>query len=287
MALTMDQVPALLAPDQPEHWSRVPPNFQDSGWGRNYLKQSAKAAIRGGGVTIAYGPGGCGAAYIPPGTESGLGYSVRTGEAVLAALVQSGQTTPGAREYLSEREELVKLSSGVVPPIYGRVGGGMGAPPSEYGQPGCMGWSPETGCIRGPFVPLTALDRDGPVTTRLGRVLRNYNARAVSRRGGILPAYATRTGGIPLPNPIRYDPMGYAYALGPEPRYAAVSPGLGQQSETPEVRSLPWEIDQGPGPEQLAAQQSKVRWERASMVVGLLGGTLGILLSWRALKGKS
>lgn len=133
-----------------------------------------------------------------------------------------------------------------------------------------------------PPLPLQDLDRDQVEAERLERVLRNYNARAVSRRGGILPAYATQTGDVLLPSPVRYDPMGYAYALSPEPAYAT----LGQATETPELRALPWEIGQEPSAETLRKRRSEERWQKASTLIGVIGGALGILLSYRALRGR-
>jgi hypothetical protein len=59
--------------------------------------------------------------------------------------------------------------------------------------------------------------------------------------------------------------------------------GLGQ-TETPDVKSLPWQIDQEPTEEELKAEKRAATFDKVSMVVGLLGGIFGLILSVRALR---
>lgn len=143
-----------------------------------------------------------------------------------------------------------------------------------------------------------ALAAGNPVLTpeaRARRVMRNYGVKTVSPRGGALSRYATRTGDLPLPRPQCLDPQGYACSWGSQPTEFAFmdaevyegSPGttsgnlaaMGQQTETPELRQLPWEIGR-PGP-------APSFWERSGPVIGGIAGLLGIVLSWRALRGRS
>lgn len=58
--------------------------------------------------------------------------------------------------------------------------------------------------------------------------------------------------------------------------------GLGE-SETPDVKQLPWELLRAPDPK---AQAKAARMERLSefgTVLGVVGGTLGLVLTLRAL----
>lgn len=64
-----------------------------------------------------------------------------------------------------------------------------------------------------------------------------------------------------------------------------LSMGYFGQAETPDVKPLPWKIDAPPTEAELKAQKASARWEKTTMVVGILGGVLGIILSWRALRG--
>ncbi len=60
--------------------------------------------------------------------------------------------------------------------------------------------------------------------------------------------------------------------------------GLGEAaSETPALSQLPWEI--GVEAPQTKAEIRAGRWEKASLMVGVIGGFLGIVLSYRAWKG--
>ncbi len=121
-------------------------------------------------------------------------------------------------------------------------------------------------------------------------LLRNANARVVSPRGGILPAWGTNTGGVPLPNAIRYDPMGYASALPLQPNEGLVREfvfdesngfaGMGLTDETPEVRPLPW----GPDQAELKKLQKQERLDTANLMIGLVGGALGIVISVHAVR---
>ena len=76
---------------------------------------------------------------------------------------------------------------------------------------------------------------------------------------------------IQLPQAIRYDPLGYAGVV-----------GLGSEAagETPPVGTLPWEI----GAEPTRAEKRERLWEKAGLVVGVLGGAVGLVLSVRALR---
>ena len=57
---------------------------------------------------------------------------------------------------------------------------------------------------------------------------------------------------------------------------------LGEDAdETPTVKALPWDIDK-PAPPPSAGEISEKRWNMAATVIGVVGGMLGIVLSYRA-----
>ncbi len=122
---------------------------------------------------------------------------------------------------------------------------------------------------------------------RAQRIMRNYGGRTVSPRGGQFSRFATATGDLPLPRSQCLDTMGYACERGSQatefdfmtPEVYDAPVNLGQAaSETPEVTTLPWKVDQP------AAGPSF--WEKAGVTIGVVGGVLGIVLSLRALRAR-
>jgi hypothetical protein len=61
---------------------------------------------------------------------------------------------------------------------------------------------------------------------------------------------------------------------------------LGEDAnETPALTPLPWDLDK-PAAGPSAAEARERKWGMASTVIGVLGGLLGIVLSYQALRGK-
>lgn len=56
--------------------------------------------------------------------------------------------------------------------------------------------------------------------------------------------------------------------------------GLGQ-AETPAITTLPWEIEQSPTRIQAQAEAREARMGKLITWLGIIGGTLGVILSWR------
>lgn len=105
---------------------------------------------------------------------------------------------------------------------------------------------------------------------RRRRVAENYLRRFREPRGGAMPLFATRTGDITLPNPVRYDTMGYAW-------------GLGVEDETPAIQPLPWDLEKPEDPITAAAEARWSKIEKAGTVIGVLGGAIGLYFSVKAL----
>lgn len=60
------------------------------------------------------------------------------------------------------------------------------------------------------------------------------------------------------------------------PIYGRVGVGLGQ-AETPAITTLPWEIEKIP----TRAETKEARMGKLVTWLGIIGGTLGVILSWR------
>jgi len=106
------------------------------------------------------------------------------------------------------------------------------------------------------------------------------NPNRVRRSGGL--------GGLGV-GLASHDPAASSPAQIAELAYSAIRTraqgalyGLGFESETPEVRTLPWDVDRP----QTKAEKTEQNWERAGMLIGVLGGALGIVLSYQALTGR-
>jgi hypothetical protein len=54
-------------------------------------------------------------------------------------------------------------------------------------------------------------------------------------------------------------------------------------SETPDIKTLPWDINQAPGPEAQRKAALMGRLSDFGTVLGVVGGTLGLILTLRAL----
>jgi hypothetical protein len=65
-------------------------------------------------------------------------------------------------------------------------------------------------------------------------------------------------------------------------RHNTCWPGVGA-SETPELRTLPWDK---PSPVELRKEARMGKVQEWALFVGLLGGALGIYLSLKAIRGK-
>jgi hypothetical protein len=76
--------------------------------------------------------------------------------------------------------------------------------------------------------------------------------------------------------------MAYLRMNGLTPRTAASQ--LGQSTETPELRPLPWAIERKPDPKEVKREARREKIAGAGTYIAVIGGLLGIWLSLRALK---
>lgn len=68
----------------------------------------------------------------------------------------------------------------------------------------------------------------------------------------------------------------------PSPPRTARAGGLGASTEIPDVGPLPWQLDV----DETRGEKAWSRMEQIGSVVGFVGGILGLVLAYRALKGR-